>query len=95
MSNRNDVLLRYLSEYCDVNALGPDWQGLLKQTLETTKDRTSSLEFKKQLKASIVDHQLTLLEFERATGWGLDTEAELIQWLIELWGKLYEDDPFD
>lgn len=89
----NAALVHYLSAYCDVNALGPNWQSELRRTLETTKDKERANAFKGQLLRSINENGMTLQEFESATSQDFDDQGELRSWLIELWTSLYDCEP--
>lgn len=92
-STDNKELLRYLGAYCDVNALGPDWEGKLRRDLENSKIPEVSIQFKQQLLRAIRLNTVSNAEIEFATSWDFDTEEEKRGWLVDLWTKLYDSDP--
>lgn len=87
-----ETLMDFLSTYCDVNGLGPDWQGKLRTTLENLKDQSVSDEFKEQLKLAISDNTVAADTLENETGWEFDSDEDKIKWFSELWVHLYGND---
>jgi len=91
-TNNTEILMDFLSTYCDVNGLGRDWQGKLRTTLENLKDPSVSEQFKQQLKLAISDNSVSANTLENETGWEFDSEEEKIAWFSELWTHLYGTD---
>lgn len=89
----NSVLNKYFLTYCHVNALGPDWQGELRRTLENLRDQNISKKFKFQLAQAITNDTISAEEIEYETGLDLETEDEKIAWLTNLWRHLYDTEP--
>jgi len=89
---KNEALMSYLRPYCHVNALGHDWQGVLKRDLENCKDEVLAQSVKKEMLEAIYNNGVGLSEMENNTGWDFESEKELVDWFANLWAHIYDED---
>lgn len=82
-----------LKKYFNVNAFTADWVERLKNELHGNPDPQYESRFRQQLSEAISRGTITPLQYERLTGEDFDTPSDLRDWLLEVWRKLYGDEP--
>lgn len=85
---------RFVSSYCDVNALGPNWREQLAKDVHGVTVPEVERAFKMGLADAMQGRGLTQREYKKLTGWEFPSEAAFHQHLRELWDAVYpREDP--
>ena len=86
-----EPLRTILRRYCNVNAMDEDWPASLIQALHSDDARAAL--FKDQLSHALLGLNITPAQYEELTDEDFDTQADLTEWLRELWTRIYGSDP--
>jgi len=77
----------------DINALGKDWESEFVRSIQALRSESLKHSFRRGFAKSVLG-QLSPEEYERATGWTFDTDADFRDHLRKYWRLFYgSDDP--
>jgi hypothetical protein len=84
-----ELLTSVLRRHFNVNGFERDWVETLHSELNWSGEPERAQLFRQQLATAILHNTITPEQYEELTEEDFDTQAELKQWLRDVWKKLY------